>query len=367
MSVADLHQLVPFARPVVRAAREIPVLLRALRPGRGGRIVFMPAYGCEGAARLRIYNVAATLRAWGWDVHLLPWNLTLVQRHRCLMALRPDLVVMQGTRNPNNRPALYPGQKIILDLDDGDFHLPHLAASVRQAMPQVVCVIAGSRYIANWCLDAGAPAAHVVWTGAPVSERPWPSQHVRPPVVAWAQTRPMDYRHEAALVRRVMRRVAREVPGVTLRLYDRCPDDDPNFAKSFEGPGLTVEWKKRALYRDYLNSFEDTALGLAPLEFEDPFCRGKSFGKTLAYLDRGVPVIASDAGEPTNFFSAATGRLCVTEDAWVEDIIWLLRDARARQQIAEAGFQDFRRFLSVDASAAGVADVLESVAVEKAA
>ncbi len=366
MTGADLRLIVPFARPILQATRELPVLIRALKPGRGIRVVFMPAYGCEGSARLRIYNIAATLRSWGWDVHLLPWNLTLGQRHRCLMVLRPDLVVMQGTRNSHHRPALYPGQKIILDLDDGDFHLPHLAASVQEAMPQVAGVIAGSRYIANWCLEAGVPKAHVVWTGAPVSRRPWRSQHTRLPVVVWAQTRPMDYEHEAALVRRVMRRVARKVDGVTLRLYDRCPGDDPGFAGSFEAPGLTVEWRERARYRDYLESFGDAAVGLAPLVLEDPFCRGKSFGKLLAYLDRGVPVIASDVGEPTNFFSAETGRLCATEEDWVADVTWLLTNAQSRQQIAQAGFQAFKRSLSIDASAAGVADVLLMTSADEA-
>jgi len=41
---------------------------------------------------------------------------------------------------------------------------------------------------------AGAGRVDVVWTGTPVSERPRPPQAGRPPVVAWAQTRPSTSR-----------------------------------------------------------------------------------------------------------------------------------------------------------------------------
>lgn len=314
-----------------------------------------------GAALLRMHNVAATLSTWGWDVHVLPHTLTLSQRQRCLAALSPDLIIMQGTRHPLNRPGLYPGRKIVMDLDDGDFHLPHLAASVRDAVPKVAAVMAGSQYIADWCKSAGAARAHVVWTGASVSEKQAPPQAGRPPVVAWAQTRPMDYTHEAALVRDVMRQIGASCPGTVLRLYDRCAGDDKAFARSFEAPGLSVEWCERARYRDYLASFDDVAVGLAPMLMDDPFCRGKSFGKVLAYLDRGVPVVASDAGEPSAFFGGGAGCLCQAQDDWVHHITRLLQDSAARQTQAVAGFQGFQKQLSVTATTDAVADVLKMV------
>lgn len=358
MAGTPLRFLAPFARPAVRISREIPFLIRALQPGRGRRVVFLPAYARQGAALLRIYNLAGVLRQRGWDVHVLPCRLTLAQRRRCLGVLKPDVLVMQGTRHALNRPALFPDQTILLDMDDSDFHLPHLAASVRAAMPHVAGVIAGSRYIANWCLNAGARRAHIIWTGAPVSNDPRPPQADRPPVVAWAQSRPMDYRHEAALVRSVMHRIAARTPGTTLRLYDRCAGDDPAFAQSFETAGLKVEWQERAAYRDYLSSFDDVAVGLAPLMPDDPFCRGKSFGKVLAYLDRGVPAIVSDQGEPGAFFTQETACLCQSEEDWCAGVSGLLADAGRRQQLADAGFEIFERQLSTQAAASRVAEVL---------
>lgn len=321
----------------------------------------MPAYGREGAALHRIYNIAEQLCASGEDVHVLPWKFTLAQRRYWLSVLRPDIVVMQGTRHPLNRPALYAGHRVVLDLDDADFHLPHLAASVRAAMGHVTAVMAGSGYIADWCRKAGACETHVVWTGSPVSRAPRVSQSQRPPVVAWAQTRPMQYRHEAALIRRVMRQVALRHPGTVLRLYDRRPGDDPAFADSFRAPGLELEWHASAGYETFLSSLDDVALGLAPLLPTDPFCRAKSFGKLLAYFDRQVPVVASDFGEPRVFFTPETGVLCRSQAQWGQAISTLLPDAPRRQRMAEAGFAAFTKHLTTQVAADQVKTVLHSL------
>lgn len=91
------------------------------------------------------YGIAQALRELGWRTLVLPWKLTLAQRRRFLAWSRPDVVVMQGVRHGLNRPALYPDWPILLDMDDADFHLPHLAEPVRDAMGHVVGVIARSR------------------------------------------------------------------------------------------------------------------------------------------------------------------------------------------------------------------------------
>ena len=116
---------------------------------------------------------------------VVPPTLTLAQRRWLIAAARSDVVVMQGARHALNRPALYPGEQIVLDMDDAGFHLPHLEAPVREAMPQVAAVIAGSAYVADWSRKAGAGRVDVVITGAPVSARPRPPQACRPPVVVW--------------------------------------------------------------------------------------------------------------------------------------------------------------------------------------
>lgn len=362
MNVELLRHMARSARPVLQGGWAIPI--RKLRPRRAPTIAFLPAGGRHGAALLRIYNIAAVLRARGIDAQVLHWKFTLAQRRRRLAALCPDVVVMQGTRHPLNRPALYPEYRIVLDLDDADFHLDHLAPSVRAAMPLVMGVTAGSMYIADWCRRAGVRETHVVWTGAPVSALPRRPQIARAPVVAWGQTRPMSYRHEADLVRHIMYQVAARHPGTTLRLYDRCSGDDPAFAQSFAAPGLTVEWYAQTGYKAFLHSLDDVSLGLAPLMPADPFCRAKSFGKLLAYLDRQVPVVASDFGEPRAFFTETIGALCRTEDDWVETILGLLSNTSARQSMADAGFVAFRNRLSAEASGDRMLEVLTRIVGE---
>jgi hypothetical protein len=258
---------------------------------------------------------------------------------------------MQGARHALNRPAFYPGLPIVYDMDDADFHLLHLEGPVRAAMGDVDVVTAGSRYIADWCRSAGAGEVEVVWTSASASERQRPPQGTRPPVIAWAQTRPQTYQREAALVRVVTARLAAERPGLTLRLYDRQKGDDPGFAESFKADGLSVEWVKSASYRDYLASFDDVALGLAPLCPQAPFSRGKSFGKVLAYLDREVPVLASDMGEHGAFFRPGLGVLSNDPTVWVVQADRLLGDGAARARMALAARAAFEARLTTRATA----------------
>ena len=292
-------------RPTVRHLRAWPpgVSVERARRGSGKDIALLPSTGRKQSSLLRIYNIAHELRGMGWCPAVLPSFLTLHQRQRLLARLAPYAVIMQGARHALNRPDLYPQSPIIYDIDDADFHLPHLAQPVGEAMPQVAAVLAGARYIARWCRGAGAKRVDVVWTGAPVSRRARLPHVKRRPVVAWAQTRPMTYLHEAEWVRHFVGQLGEVCPDITLRLFDRQPGDDPGFAQSIEARGVTVEWVRSCGYSDYLRHLDDVSLGMAPLSDQSPFSRGKSFGKVLAYLDRHVPVLASDACEHGAFFS----------------------------------------------------------------
>ena len=155
--------------------------------------------------------------------------------------------------------------------------------------------------------------------------------------------------------------IASQHPGVTLRLYDRRPDDDQSFLNMFQAPGVHVEWMPYGSYRDYLSSFDDVALGLAPLNQKNAFSRGKSFGKVLAYLDARVPVIASAAGEHGAFFTDRTGVVSNDVDVWIETACRLLSDSAAREAMAQAAFDEYVRHLSREAAAAKVDVILRSL------
>ena len=361
----DLAPITSFA-PMRLRARTLAVL-RDLHarvvcrpaPGQGPLVVFMPAGpASDGAVRLRVHEIACALGPHGWRTAVLPAGLAVEARRRVIARLAPDVLIMQGVRHPANRPHLYPGPPILLDIDDADFHLAHLAAPMVAALDGVAGVIAGSRYIADWAEARGVPA-RVVWTGTQVRSAA-PPLH-RGPVVAWAQTRPMTYLREADMVRAAMARVARHHPGTTLRLYDRQDGDDAGFAESFGVPGLTVEWRRTTGYARYLESFDDVAVGLAPLDPGNPFSRGKSFGKVLAYLDREVAVVASEAGEHRAVFDGTNGRLVRDPSEMAEATLGYLRDPDLRQSAGRKGRETLQRRLSIDAAAARLAQSLDAL------
>ena len=319
--------------------------------GRGPLAVFLPSAGRTGAALLRIYNIVDRCHAHGWRAFAISPKLSLAARSRLIAAARPDVLVMQGARHPLNRPWLYPDQPILFDMDDADFHLPHLEAPLRRAMPHVAAVVAGSEYIARWSRVMGAAQTHTLLTGMPVSSGPRVPQTQRAPIVAWAQTRPMTYHREAAFVLKVMAGLVRRCPDVRLRLYDRLPEDDLAFLTPFKAAGITVDWRPRLPFARYLTSFDDVALGLAPLSLTTPFSRGKSVGKVLAYMDRHVPIIASEAGEHRRVIQPGAGILSNDPDVWIAEAAALLADPGRRQTMAERAFERFQSTLSDDAVA----------------
>lgn len=339
-------------RSGIRPVREFSHTIQILgQRGADPLVAFLPCEGRRGAALLRCFNMADALKARNWRTITLAPSLTLNQRRRLLRIAKPDLVVMQGSRHFLNRPDYYPDHRILYDLDDADFHLPHLTRPVRAAMPKVSAVISGSEYIANWCQAHGAAQARVVWTGMPVSDRISIPHHDRRPVIAWAQSRPMTYTREAAWVRDVVHAIARQRPGIVLRLFDRQSGDTSEFANSFRAKGVSVEWVKAKPFSDYLTDFDDVSLGFAPLSADTPFSRGKSFGKILSYLDRRVPVFASGTGEPTRFFTSQTGVCSNDPDVWCREALRLLGDVEARQSMADAAYAAFKQQLSSDAVA----------------
>jgi hypothetical protein len=345
-------------RGFLREIPSWPAILR--RSGPEPRIAFLPSKGREMSSLLRIYLVAKAMRRLGWAILVLPATLSLAQRRRLLQRFGPDAVVMQGSRHVLNRPALYPGYRIVYDMDDADFDLPRLSEAVREAMEGVHLVLAGSEYVAAWCRAQGAPA-RVVWTGAPLSDPPPPRQADRPPVVAWAQSAPVDYARERAFVADVMRRVATSRPGVRLRLFGRRPGDDDAILAPFTSAGVAVEWLPTMPYGRFLRSLDDAAVGLSPICPENPFSRGKSFGKVLAYLDRGVPVVASDEADHALFFTPRSGVLSNDPAVWAETVLRLLDDAGARQAMADEGAKEFRARLSTEAAALQVDTALRTL------
>lgn len=332
--------------------REMALYPRLLLSARTPRIVFLTADVRTMSSLLRGYNMAEAFRGMGWNPIVLPKQLEPKQRARVLRYFRPDIAVLLGSRLSANSHELLQGIPYIYDLDDADFHNTALEAAIRADVMQAAGVAAGSRYIAEWC-KALNPNTTIIWTGSPNTEPDWIDHVQREGVVTWAQSAPTKYTLEFAFVVEVMERVAARHPGVKFRLYGCVPADDAHpLVQRMRAAGVDVELKPfMDSYADFIASLQEVAVGLSAIIPSNAFSKGKSFGKILAYLSAGVPVIASDEVDHGAFFSAGTGIVSNDPEVWVKHIEALLQDPDHRNRMANAAHAEFRKHLTTQVAA----------------
>ncbi|MFW5875166.1 MAG: glycosyltransferase family protein [Myxococcota bacterium] len=348
-------------RAVKQVAFELAVHGGRLRhPRRRPRVVVFPSnQPWDAASNLRAWLVAPELRRRGWRVTVVPEPLNLAQRRRVLKLEQPDVVVLQQTRHPLNQPHLYAPVPCVLDADDADCLDPRHRQRIARCARDASAVIGGNRFIAEQ-LGQHNPDASVLWTATPRprrrSERP-PS--TRGPIVAWAHANPFLYEDEAAFVREVLRRLARRRPFM-FWLFGTVPgpaaDDYLAPIRAAGSKGVAVPPMP---YPSYLRKVSEAAVGIQPVCTDNPFSRGKSFGKLLAYLAGEVAVVASDAVDHPLFFRHGdNGLLADGIDSWVEALDHLLTDAEDRARMARTAYRDFERTLTTEAFARNLEPVL---------
>ena len=95
----------------------------------GPKVVLFPSNSAgDASSNLRVYLAAPELRRLGWRVVVVPDSLDLSQRRRILRLEQPDVIFMNQTRHPLNRPKLYAPIPIVLDADDADY-LDHVSTT----------------------------------------------------------------------------------------------------------------------------------------------------------------------------------------------------------------------------------------------
>lgn len=359
------------ARSVVgRYAREALLLLSGLtrRKRRPTVLVFPSETPADGAANLRGYLIADELRHLGWNAYACHKNLTLAQRKRAIRLLRPDVLLMQMARHALNRPSLY-DLPVVFDIDDADYVDGRRRADVIGALETCAVVIAGSRAIAKFCAQY-ADKITVVWTGAPVSNGRPPGQADRPPLIAWAALYPHRLAAETDFILNVMKSTVERTREFQLLLYcDDGSDEYRQFSDRFRALGVSVLTKPLiADYSEFLTSLNDVAVGLAPLVDVEGFSGGKSFGKVLAYVDRGVPIVTHPVVDHPLFFeSGRNGFMAQAADEWAKLIVELLANPRKRQRLADAARDDLSARLTTHEAAKRVDAVLRSVIGDRGA
>ena len=319
--------------------------------------MFFPSSTREGASLLRAYLISEHLSKNGWSSVAVPAQLEFEQRERVVKLFDPDLIFFQQCRHPYNDVTCAFGRKFVLDIDDADFLDPKLKDKLTRTCSAASGVIAGSRFVREWCADYNANTT-VVWTGTPETSGVRPDHTQRAPTIAWAQSSPIGYHQELEFVREFCSRMRAASNTFTLRLYGVATDKERKYLHDYFGKDQSLELLPFMTYDRFVRSLYEVAIGLSPIVYASEFSRGKSFGKILGYLDAKVPVIASDHADHRLFFTDESGIISNDLDRWVEGATYLLNDAEARNRMADKAFELFRQRLTTPVVADKVAAFL---------
>jgi glycosyltransferase involved in cell wall biosynthesis len=118
-----------------------------------------------------------------------------------------------------------------------------------------------------------------------------------------------------------------------------------------------VRWKAATEAAD-LSALD---VGLMPLP-DEPFTRGKCAMKALQYMALGIPAVASPVGVNGDILRhGENGFLASTEDEWVQVLAPLLRDAKMRREVGQAGRRTVEEEFSSTVQAPRVAEMFRSL------
>jgi glycosyl transferase family 1 len=350
-----------------RYIRELQVHRRRLinpNPGLKKAVAFLSDSISGWSGELRSIALEPHLARFGWRLISIPPHLSLEQRRRFVRLDKPDLIMLQQSRHPLNRPSLYGDLPVVFDADDADILDARCAESVIECCRGSVSIIAGSRFLRDQFRSYNANIA-IVWTSTYLEKIDGviPAE-TRAPVLTWACSGPLDYVEEAKFVRDVILQLARRVT-FSFHLYgvgeDRKQEVD-NYLEPIRRSGVSVETFPPMFYREFVDSLGNAAVGLHPLcTSTHPFSRGKSFGKLLAYLAADVAIVTSnDVDHPLFFRDNDNGMLVANDvDEWVERCERLITIPGLRKRMVESARTDFLRRLTSARAAELVAAQLD--------
>lgn len=338
---------------------------RLVQPANRPRILIFPSEPMSpgSASDLRGWAIVRELRRLGWRANAVPAQLEHRQRDRIVRFERPDIILLQQSRHPLNRPRFFGGLPCVFDADDADVMDPRCTDAVVECCRESAAVIAGNRYLAN-IFRQHNPRVNVIWTGTYVRSRPVNrSDRQRSPIITWASSAPALCPVEAQLIQALILRLAEE-NRFEFYLYGV---NNPHWADGYTAPlrraGIPVRIFPPMPYKKFIRSLETVAIGLQPICMSHPFSRGKSFGKLLAYMASGVAIVASDNLDHPLFFQHKFNGMLASEnlDDWTSCCRLLLVNADVREQIAQRGQTDLSRRLTTARAAELVDRVLVDV------
>lgn len=342
-------------------------LKRLTYPKSQKRLVIFPCWSLKEDISVlqRAYNLGKSLRALGWRVTIVPFQLELEQRRRILRLEKPNILFIQKGRHELNFPDLYDAPRIVFDIDDADFLWPDDFFIPNQKKQAIECckgsdlVICGSRFVADFCHQYN-PNTHIVWTGMARQEQDYPPPSQRRRIVAWGTSSSVLFVGEREFLAEVMIEL-REKVDFEFWVYGATDFQALQpFVNRLEKHNVKVKLFPMLSFDEYHKSLENAAVGVQPIGNSDPYSNGKSFGKLNSYILRGVPIVVHRKLDYPDFFrDGENGMLASEPEEWVEKIYQLLVDPALRDKVAAQVKLDFQRELSSEAVAQKVDSLLQ--------
>jgi Glycosyl transferases group 1 len=347
------------ARWIGHRFREVTVHAeRILQNSELPRIIFCVDGGDDGmSSGLRGYALARELRKLRWRTIVIPKQLEFSQRQRIIRIERPDIIVLQQSRHPMNRPKYYKGSICVFDIDDADFVDVNAREVAVECMRESDHIVAGSRFISDYARQHNTNV-NIVWTSSPPrgqSRR----RKLDPPVVAWAVSSASGYPEELSLVISALNMVKSR--NWQFWLFGAKDFQEGRLiVKPIEEKGILCRVFPFMDYETFLRTLEEVSVGLAPLvPSASKFSAGKSFGKVLGYLNCDVAIVASDAVDHPLFFNhGENGFLAADATQFADSIDLLLSNPALRQIITARARQDYLERLSIEAAARKMNSIL---------
>jgi glycosyltransferase involved in cell wall biosynthesis len=327
------------------------------------KVLFLTRYGQLGASsRMRLLQYLPWFQSAGIDAVVLPLidDAMLLHKYqrgcyrlrdlllaygRCICALfggqQFDLIWIEKEALPWV-PAwferwLLRNNHYVLDYDDAVFHNYdlHLTSVVRRVLGRRIddlmagarLVLAGNNYLAQRARKAGAPKVEIVPTVIDIdrySVKVISNNKLDLLSIVWIGS-PSTVRY-LDLLQKPLKELSCQY-AFKLRVIG---------TDVFEIPGVNVEcvpWSETT----EAASLRACDIGVMPLQ-DSPWERGKCGYKLIQYMACGLPVVASPVGVNCKIVqNGENGYLADTDEAWVNALSKLLRDAYLRQRMGAAG------------------------------
>ncbi|NVM05310.1 MAG: glycosyltransferase [Candidatus Helarchaeota archaeon] len=315
------------------------------KPKNSKSILFFPSgfYQTLPSGKFRCYHVAKYLKNKGYFTLVISPKLGKKYRKKILEDLNPDWVWIQKAYHPYNRYKFFKKFKIIFDIDDPDFLNPYLSKPIHELFKNSQIITCGSELIKNYAKKF-SNNIHKIWTPFPVEEeKKFKFQAKDRLIIGWTPSKADAYYESIKQLYKPLLNLHKKY-NIIFRI-------DGGSTEKVRKLFSNLNWVQIIYSRPYkffLKKLKEIDIGIHPLA-KTPSNLAKSFGKTLNYMNAGIPCVATDIGENSKFFKdGINGFLAKTSEEWEIKLGKLIENQDLREKIANQAFQDMKKELSIE-------------------